>query len=224
MSSFAEAFLNWEVILQYLPAIGRGVIVTIQIAILVVISGIALGLLLAVVRSYRITLVNWMIVALVDTLRSLPPLVLILLIYFGLPNIGINMGGFVVVWLVLTLVLAAFAEEIFWAGLLSVDKGQWQAARSTGLGYTQALLYVVMPQAVRMTIPPLTNRTIAITKNTALGTVIGVAEIMNEATTAVSFSGNASPLFVGAVAYVLLFLPVVYLGRWIETRFAWKKN
>jgi len=220
---FADAFLNREVILQYLPAIGRGLLVTVEVAVLVVVSGIALGLLLAMLRAYRIAPVNLLIVACVDTLRSVPPLVLILLLYFGLPNVGIGLGGFAVVWLVLTLVLAAFAEEIFWAGILSVDKGQWQAARSTGLGYTQALVYVVIPQAVRMTIPPLTNRTIAITKNTALGTVIGLPEIMNEATTAVSFSGNASPLFVGALAYVLLFVPVVYLGRWIEARFAWRK-
>lgn len=221
---FAEAFLNWGVIVQYAPAIGQGILVTIQIAILVVVSGIGLGLLLALIRSYRIAPINFLIVCFVDVLRALPPLVLILLLYFGLPNVGIGLGGFAVIWLVLTLVLAAFAEEIFWAGILSVGKGQWQAARSTGLGYTQTLIYVVIPQAVRMTIPPLTNRTIAITKNTALGTVIGVAEIMNEATTAVSFSGNASPLFVGAIAYVLLFLPVVFLGRRIEARFAWKKS
>ena len=156
-------------------------------------------------------------------LRALPPLVLILIFYFGLPNVGINMSGFLVLWLVLTLVLAAFAEEIFWAGILSVDKGQWQAARSTGLGFGQCLVYVVLPQALRMTIPPITNRTIAITKNTALGSVIGVGEILNQATTAQSFSGNASPLMAGAVAYLILFVPVVSLGRWIETRFAWKK-
>jgi len=82
---------------------------------------------------------------------------------------------------------------------------------------------VVFPQAVRMTIPPLTNRTIAITKNTALGMVVGVGEILNEATTAQSFSGNASPLMMGAIAYVLIFVPVVYAGRWIENRFAWKR-
>jgi polar amino acid transport system permease protein len=75
-----------------------------------------------------------------------------------------------------------------------------------------------------MTIPPLTNRTIAITKNTALGMVVGVGEILNQATIAQSFSSNASPLMMGAIAYVLLFVPIVYLGRRIETRFAWKKN
>ena len=126
-------------------------------------------------------------------------------------------------WLGLTLVLAAFAEEIFWAGILSVRKGQWEAARSTGLGFSETLAYIIIPQAVRMTVAPLTNRTIAITKNTALGTVIGVSEILNQATTAQSFSGSATPLMMGAIAYIVLFIPIVALGRWIETRFAWRR-
>jgi polar amino acid transport system permease protein len=120
-------------------------------------------------------------------------------------------------------VLAAFSEEIFRAGILAVPKGQWEASRSTGLGFGQTLVYVIMPQAIRLTVPPLTNRTIAITKNTALGTVVGVGEILNQATTGQSFSGNASPLVLGAIAYLILFVPVVIFGRWVETRFAWKK-
>jgi len=220
---FLDTFFNWPVIQQYLPAIGKGFLVTCEIAILVVVCGIALGLTLAVIRAYRIRPVNALIIVFVDMLRALPPLVLILMLYFGLPNIGVDFTGFTTVWLVLTLVLAAFAEEIFWAGMLAVDPGQWSAARSTGLSHSQTLIWVILPQAVRMTIPPLTNRTIAITKNTALGMVVGVGEILNEATTAQAFSGNASPLTAGAVAYLLLFVPVVYLGRRIEKRFAWKK-
>ena len=220
---FIDTFFNWEVIAEYLPEIAKGFLITCEIAVLVVLCGLVLGLALALLRSYRVRPINFVIVVFVDTHRALPPLVLILLFYFGLPNVGISLSGFAVLWVVLTLVLASFAEEIFWAGILSVDKGQWQAARSTGLGFPQTMFYVVLPQAVRMMIPPLTNRTIAITKNTALGSVIGVGEILNEATTAQSFSGNASPLMVGAIAYLILFLPVIYLGRWIETRFAWKK-
>ena len=83
-----------------------------------------------------------------------------------------------------------------------MPKGQWEAARSTGLSFLGTLAYIVLPQAVRLTVPPLTNRTIAITKNTALGTVIGVPEILNQATSAQSFSGNATPLMMGAIAYV----------------------
>jgi polar amino acid transport system permease protein len=222
-SRFLDTFFKWELIERYLPAILKGVVVTIEIAAAVVVTGILLGLALAVVRAFRVRLINALIVVFIDVFRALPPLVLVLLVYFGLPNVGINLPSFAVLWLVLALVLAAFAEEIFWAGILSIPKGQWEAARSTGLSFLATLTYIVLPQAIRMTVPPLTNRTIAITKNTALGTVIGVGEILNQATTAQSFSANATPLMMGAIAYVILFIPVVVLSRFLETRFAWKR-
>jgi polar amino acid transport system permease protein len=222
-SRFLDAFFKWELIERYFPAIMKGVVVTIEIAAAVVLSGLVLGLALAILRSWRVLPLSALIVVFADIFRALPPLVLVLLVYFGLPNVGINLSSFAVLWLVLTLVLAAFAEEIFWAGILSVPKGQWEAARSTGLGLLGTLTYVVLPQALRLSVPPITNRTVAITKNTALGTVIGVGEILNQATTAQSFSGNATPLMMGAVAYVILFIPVVVLGRFLETRFAWRR-
>ena len=155
-----------------------------------------------------------------DVFRALPPLVLILLIFFGLPNVGVVLSAPIVLFLVLSLVLGAFAEEIVWAGITATPKGQWEAARSTGLSHTQALIWVVLPQAIRMVIPPLTNRAIAITKMTALGMVIGVPDILGQATTAQSFSANASPLTLAAIAYVILFLPFVMASRWLEARFA----
>jgi polar amino acid transport system permease protein len=205
------------------PKIASGMGMTLLIAGLVVITGILLGLVLAGLRSYRIAPVSALIVIFADILRAMPPLVLVLIVYFGLPNVGVTLSAFTVLWLVLSLVLAAFAEEIFWAGVTSIRKGQWEAARATGLSYTATLIWVILPQAVRLTVPPLVNRTIAITKNTALGTVIGVPEILNQATTAVSFSGNATPLMMGAVAYLVIFVPVVMIGRMIERRLAWKR-
>jgi polar amino acid transport system permease protein len=222
-SRFLETFFNRAVIDRYLPDVLQGMVVTVEIAAAVVVTGLALGLALAILRSFEIRLVNALIVLFVDMFRALPPLVVILIVYFGLPGVGILIPSFAVLWLVLSLVLAAFAEEIFWAGILSVRKGQWEAARSTGLSFTQTLVHVVLPQAVRLTVPPLVNRTIAITKNTALGTVIGVPEILNQATSAMSFSGSATPLMMGAIAYVILFIPVVVAGRYLETRFAWKR-
>ncbi len=222
-SRFLDAFFKPELIERYFPAIMKGVVVTIEVAAAVVATGIALGLLLAVARSFRVLPASALIVVFADVFRALPPLVLVLLVYFGLPNVGINLPSFAVLWLVLSLVLAAFAEEIFWAGILSVPKGQWEAARSTGLNFVATLTYVVLPQALRLTVPPITNRTVAITKNTALGTVIGVGEILNQATTAQSFAGNATPLMMGAIAYVILFIPVVALGRFLETRFQWRR-
>jgi polar amino acid transport system permease protein len=223
MNRLADTFLNWEVMARYAPKILEGTWVTIELALAVVVAGIAAGLALALLRTFRIRPVNALIVLVVDVMRALPPLVVIVIFYFALPTVGIKLSAWAATWLALTLVLMAFAEEIFWAGILAVPKGQWEAARSTGLDFVQTMRDVVLPQAVRLTIPPLTNRTIAITKNTALGAVVAVGEILYQAQSAYSFSYNPSPLLLGAVAYLILFIPVVYFGRWIETRFAWKR-
>ncbi len=223
MDNFLFSFFNLDVMVRYFPAIVDGFILTTYLGLAVVLTGLGLGLTLALIRSLRWRVVNVLIVIAVDVFRALPPLVIIILFYFALPSAGVTMTGFTATWLSLSLVLAAFSEEIFWAGILAVQKGQWEAARSTGLGLGQTLAYVVLPQAVRLTIPPLVNRAIAITKGTALGSVVAVQEILTQATTAQSFSGNPTPLTLGALAYLILFLPVVIFGRWLETRFAWRR-
>ena len=221
--SFTDTFLNTAVMAKYLPSIIDGFILTVILASLVVVTGIASGLVLAVVRSLGIKPLNWLIIFVVDLFRALPPLVVIVLLYFGLPSAGLSPTAFGTTWASLSLVLMAFAEEIFWAGITAVPRGQWEAARSSGLTFWQTLTWVVLPQAIRLTIPPLTNRTIAITKGTALGSVIGLAEILSQASSGMSLSFNPSPLTLGAAAYLVLFLPVVVVGRWIETRFAWQR-
>ena len=220
---FLDTFFNGRMMAKYLPDIAYGTLVTIELAALVIISGLAAGLALALLRSLGFRPVNLLLVFVVDLFRALPPLVIIVFIYFGLPAVDVSPSGFVSTGLSLTFVLMAFSEEIFWAGITSIPKGQWEAARSTGLSYGQTLLTVVLPQAVRLTIPPLTNRTIAITKGTALGTVVAVSEILGMASSAVSNSYNPSPLTLGAAAYLILFFPMVVLGRWLETRMRWKR-
>lgn len=223
MDRIAENFFDLAVMAKYLPSIIDGVWVTVHLAVLIVLSGLALGFVLAVVRAFQIRPVNWLIVLVADVFRALPPIVVMIVFYFALPFVGISMSGFVVAWLSLTLVLASFAEEIFWTGILSVDRGQWEAARSTGLGFLGTLRDVVLPQAVRLTIPPLTNRTIVITKSTAIASVVAVQEILTQASAAQAFSANTTPLMMAAVAYLVIFLPLVVLSRWVESRFGWKR-
>lgn len=223
LSLFVETFFRLDLVERYWLDVVFSMIVTVKVALAVIFTGLAVGFALAVIRSFGIRPINALIVIFSDINRALPPLVLILLVYFGLPSLGIGLPNFVVLWLVLSSVLAAFSEEIFWAGILSIRKGQWDAARSTGLTYSQALAWVVLPQAFRLTVPSLTNRTIVIIKNTALGSVIGVPEILNVSSTAESFVGNMTPLTLGAIAYLILFIPILTLGRWIETRFNWTR-
>jgi polar amino acid transport system permease protein len=220
---FIDTFFRPDLVARYYGDIAQATVVTVAIAACVIVTGLSLGLSLAIIRSCAIRPINLFLIVFSDVFRSLPPLVLVLLAYFGLPGLGVDISSYCVLWIVLSLVLAAFAEEIFWAGILSVRKGQWEAARSTGLGHGETLFFIVLPQAIRLTIPPLTNRTIVIIKNTALGSVIGVPEILNVASTGESFVGNMTPLTLGAIAYLALFVPITLLGRMIESRFAWTR-
>jgi polar amino acid transport system permease protein len=223
MDRFVSSFFNAEVAARYVAPILDGMLLTIGLGLCVIATGLVLGLVLAVLRIQHVKLVNAFIIAFADIFRALPPLVVIILLFFAFPYIELSMSAFTATWLALSLVLAAFTEEIFWAGMLAIPKGQWEASRSTGLGPWGTLVHVILPQAVRMTVPPLTNRTIAITKGTALGSVVALHEVLNVSSSASSEAGNATPLVMGAVAYLILFIPFVVLGRWVETRFTWKR-
>jgi polar amino acid transport system permease protein len=223
MDRFLSSFFNAEVAARYVAPMIDGMLLTIGLGLCVIATGLVLGLALAVLRIQHVKLINGFIIAFADIFRALPPLVVIILLFFAFPYIELSMSAFTATWLALSLVLAAFTEEIFWAGMLAIPKGQWEAARSTGMGSWGTLVHVILPQAVRMTVPPLTNRTIAITKGTALGSVVALHEVLNVSSSASSEAGNATPLVMGAVAYLILFIPFVVLGRWVETRFTWKR-
>ncbi|SDC51455.1 amino acid ABC transporter membrane protein 1, PAAT family [Variovorax sp. CF079] len=216
-------FFNTEVAARYLPDIVKGMGVTVALGLCVAATGLALGLLLAVLRTLHRPWLSLPIVAFVDILRALPPLVVIIVLFFAFPYIDLAMSSFTATWIALSLVLAAYAEESIWAGLLALPRGQLEAARSTGLTWWQSMRRVLLPQALRIAVPALTNRVISTTKNTALGSVVALNEVLNNAQSASSNAGNPTPLTLGAVAYLAIFLPVVLSARWLETRWRWKR-
>src|SRR5258707_15244145 len=116
-SRFLDVFFKPELIERYFPAIMKGVVVTVEVAAAVVVTGLALGLVLAILRSFRVLPLSAVIVVFADVFRALPPLVLVLLVYFGLPNVGINLPSFTVLWLLLALGVAAFPRGRFFAGV-----------------------------------------------------------------------------------------------------------
>lgn len=223
MDKILHLFFNLDIMAKYLPPLMEGFVTTLLMSIAVVILGLTLGLLLAALRAYQFTALNLLIVFFVDLFRAVPALVIIYLFYFALPYAGITLGSVSATLLTLSLILGAFSEEVYWAAITSTPKGQWEAARSTGLSFGQTLVWVVMPQAIRMGIPMLTNRTIAITKGTALGSTVAVQEILNAALSAQSIAANPSPLTLGALLYLVIFAPLVVYSRWIEHRFGWAR-
>lgn len=154
-----------------------------------------------------------------DLLRTLPPLVLIMLVYFGLPYLDVLVSPFWTTVLCVAAILAAYSEEVFWAAFTTVPTGQWEAGRCTGMGFTATLLLVAMPQAVRMSIPGLTNRAIAAGKSTTLGSAVAVTDLLSVTNSIQSNLANPTALTVGAALFLGLFLPFVLLTRLLERRF-----
>jgi polar amino acid transport system permease protein len=222
LDRFLHTFFNAEVAARYWPDIIAGMGVTAGVGILVSVTGLVLGLALAILRALQQPWLSLPIVAFVDIMRALPPLIVIIIFFFAFPLIGMSMSALTATWLSLSLVLAAYAEECIWGGMLSLPRGQWEAARSTGLTWWQTMTSVILPQASRIAVPPLTNRVIAISKNVALGSVVALSEVLNNAHSATSNAGNPTPLTMAAAAYLVIFIPVILAARRLENRWQWK--
>lgn len=220
MDQIVRYFFDFPLMAAYWPDILRGFFITVQMSILTVVIGIPLGLALAILRLYGIRPLNWLIIFYIDFFRSIPQLVLIVLAYFALPYFGLVLEPFTATVLALAIVLSAFSEEIFWAGINAVPKGQWEAGRSTGLSFSKTLAYIILPQVVRISIPPLTNRAIGISKGTTLGSVVAVPELLNVTSSIQSNVANPTALTVGALLFLVLFLPFVRFTRWLERAYA----
>ena len=222
MEGFLQTFFNAEVAARYLPDILSGMVITVALGIAVTVAGLILGLALAILRAMQRPWLSLPIVAFADIMRAIPPLVLIIVFFFAFPLIGLAMSAFTATWLSLTLVLAAYAEESIWGGILSLPRGQAEAARSTGLSWRQTMAAVILPQAFRIAVAPLTNRVIAVAKNVALGSVVALSEVLNNAQSATSTAGNPTPLTMAAAAYLVIFIPAMLCARRLESRMQWR--
>jgi len=217
MERFAEHYLNLEVLATYGPNIVGGLWVTLATAAATVALGIGLGLLMAVALAARVPGLRWLIGAWIEVFRTLPQLAVIIFLYFGLPYAGITLSPFWATVGALGAVLSAFAAEIFRSAIQALPQGQWDAAYALGFRFRGVFFLVILPQAVRLAIPLLTNRAIAITKGTALGTAVSLPEILGRAQSAMAIAANPSPLTLAAALYLVLFLPLVVASRWLET-------
>ena len=213
-----QTFLNPEIIRAAWPIILAGLRNTVLLSLLVVPLGLLGGLILALLASARSPLVRWPLMAWVDFFRAFPPLVLLILLFAGLPFAGLELGGFVCVAIAFFLNTGAYYGEILRAGIESVPTGQTEAARSTGLGRVQTMLFVVLPQAVRNVLPDLLSNTLEVVKLTALGSVVAVPELLYQARQAQSLTYSPTPIVVAAIVYFLLLWPVVRLLSRLENR------
>jgi ABC-type amino acid transport system permease subunit len=153
-------------------------------------------------------------------MRCVPLLVTLMFLYYGLPSAGILLDPFTVAIIALSAVNGAYVTEIVRAGIQSIDPGQMRAARSLGMSYGQAMRRIILPQALRRVLPPITNESLTLVKNTALVSTITIPDLLRSGLEVMTWKANTFSPFAGvALIYVAMTLPLVWLNGFLERRY-----
>ncbi|MFC7303048.1 amino acid ABC transporter permease [Streptomyces monticola] len=221
-----EAFLDVDVIVAQFPEVlTTGLVNTVVYTLLGFGFGLALGLLLALMRLSQVPPYRWLAVTYIEFFRGVPALLVFIALGFGVPlAFEVSLDMYVTVMLALGLVGAAYIAETIRAGIRAVPRGQMEAARSLGMSYGRAMVSIVIPQAFRIVLPPLTNELILLTKDSSLvyllGLSIGQYELANQGRDALNEYKSLTPLLVAGLLYLLITLPLGHLVRRLEARTA----
>ncbi len=216
--SFVDTFFNWDVLVRALPLLLSGLKVTAQLGAVSIVAGLLLGLVVALTRLYTPGPLRLVAKVYIDVFRSIPLLVLLIVVYYALPFVGIRLSPFLSAVCALTAVSGAYTAEIFRAGIEAIPKGQFEASYALGLKFRHTMADVVLPQAIRIVIPPLTNNSINVIKDTALASVVAMPDLLKQATQAQALEANPTPLIVAALIYLVMLLPLVLLVGRLELR------
>lgn len=166
---------------DHLSFLVEGFWVTLKVAFISIILSFFIGSIVGILRYARIPVLSHVLVFIVEIIRNLPLLLIIFFTYFALPEIGIDMEITSAAIVALTVFESAMISEIIRSGLKSVEKGQIEAARSSGLNYYQTLRFIVLPQALRRMVPPLVSQFISLLKDTSLAVVIALPDLLHNA-------------------------------------------
>ncbi len=216
MQAILQNFFNMEIAAKVWPFLLTGLGMTLTLSAIVVPLGILAGLGVAVLGSLKRRWLNAILIAYVDFFRAFPPLVLLIFIYFGTPFLGLDIPKLLAVAIGFLLNTSSYYGEVFRAGIESIPKGQFEAARSTGLSGAQTLRHVVLPQAIRNVLPDLISNTLEVIKLTTLASVVALPELLNNARQAQALLYNPTPIVLAALMYLILLWPLVRLLSRLE--------
>ena len=216
--SLLQTFFNSEVMWASLPALLRGLVNTLILSFFSIVFGAALGLLVCLIRLYAPRFARAIAIGYVDLFRAMPMLVILILIYYALPFLGVRFSSWTSAILAFSLVMSAYSAEVFRAGVEGVPRGQFEAAASLGLPFLLTLRRVILPQAMRAIVPPMTGNCVSMFKDTSLASTVALPELLNEATNSQALHANPSPLIMAAIVYVMFLWPMVRLVSVLERR------
>lgn len=209
MGSMLDAFFNPSILVRSWPLLLSGLLLTLVLIALVVPIGVLGGLLVALLNRRAGRILRAVLVFAIDVLRAIPPLVLLIFLFYGLPFLGVRLNELTAAVVALGLNGSSYFAEVFRAGLESVPRGQNESARSTGLSASQAMRYVVLPQAIRNVLPDLASNTLELSKQTAIASAVSLQELLRSAQIAQGLTFNPTPLIAAAAIYLVLLWPLV---------------
>jgi His/Glu/Gln/Arg/opine family amino acid ABC transporter permease subunit len=195
-------------------------VTTLELAVISIAIGTLIGTLAGVARVSGRPVLVWLVSGYVMLMRGVPLLVTLLFLYYGLPSAGLRLEAFTVAVIALSVTSGAYICEIVRAGIESIDPGQMRAARSLGMSWGKAMRRIIVPQALRRVLPPITNEALTLIKNTALVSSIALADLLRAGLEVMTWQANTFSPFAGvALIYLLLTLPLVWLNGLLERRY-----
>ena len=211
--------MNLDILARYAPMYVDAAILTLRIAAIGIVGSLAVGLLVAAIRHYRIPVATQIAAAYVELSRNTPLLVQLFFIYFGLPRVGIKWSGETCAIVGLIFLGGAYMAEALRSGLDSVENTQWESAAALGLTRTQTLRHVALPQAIATSVPPLAANVIFLIKETSVVSVVALPDLVYVAKDLIGMSYNTSEaLILLVLAYLVILLPVSIAARLIEKK------
>ena len=211
--TLADTFFNIDVLIASFPALMRGLLNTFLLGIAGIVFGVSAGLAISLVRLYAPKPLRLLAILYIDIFRAAPVLVVLILIYYALPFLGLRFSSWTSAALGLSIVMAAYSAEVFRSGIESVPTGQFEAAAALGL-----------PQALRIVIPPTTSNCVSMFKDTALASTVALPELLKEATDAQALHANPTPLIGAALIYIACLWPMVRFVSLLEKKFQKEKK
>jgi His/Glu/Gln/Arg/opine family amino acid ABC transporter permease subunit len=211
--------IDWDIVQTAIPLLAKGTLVTLQIALISGVLSTLLGFALGLSALGNVRLLRLLVAGYVDFIRGTPLLIQIFLIFFALPVVGVRLNEIWAGIVALSINTAAYMAETVRGGVGSVERGQTEAARSIGMTQPQILTYILLPQALKPMVPPLTNELITMTKNTSLLSVISVYELTRAGQAIISVHFVPFEIYLLlALYYYVLIKSLSWFSRWVETR------
>ena len=211
-----------EYILNIIKPMLEGTVVTLEMFFVTIVLSLPLGLALALGRISRYSWLQRFIGMYIWLFRGTPLMLQLLFVYFALPLIpyvGVKLSDFSAAMLAFVLNYAAYFAEIFRAGIQSIEKGQYEGAKVLGMNYVQTMRRIVLPQVIRRVLPPISNETITLVKDTSLIYVLAMDDLLRTARALVQRDFSTTPFLVAAVFYLVMTLVLTWGFQWLEKRY-----